>query len=62
MRNPERSGHVVFAARAELIMVLGFADQRLVAWVGIVSETTSPSKVSSIHISDRWAKGLRLSN
>ena len=36
---------VLFAARAELIVVLGFADQRLVPWVGIVSETTSPSKI-----------------
>ena len=44
MRNPERSDYVVFgAARAEI--ELGFADQRLVAWVGIVSETTRPSKV-----------------
>ena len=42
-----------FAARAELIIVLGFADQRLVPCVGIVSETTSPSKVRLFHISYR---------
>ena len=49
------------AARAELIIVLGFADQRLVPWVGIVSETKARPKVRLFHTSYRW-EGLRLGN
>ena len=37
-----------FAARAELIIVLGFADQRLVQLVGIVSERKRPPKLRLI--------------
>ena len=46
-REYEEIGLCGFAAKAELIVVgqqLGFADQRLVRWVRIVSETNVRSR------------------
>ena len=48
-----------FAARAELIIVLGFADQRLVPWGRICFRNKKPVQNNNNNIS---LKGLRLGN